>query len=128
MKVVNLREVASRCGETWSPVIVADVNDTMVKVARVEGEFVWHEHENEDEAFLVLQGELTISYQDHDVVLKAGDLHVVPRGTKHRPKADEDCLIALIEQNTTAHTGKAQTPMTCSLEEQRQAQVKAEPK
>ena len=106
--------------------IIADVNDTMVKVARGEGEFVWHEHEREDDAFLVLQGELTISYQDHDILLKAGDFHVVPRGAKHRPKAEEECLIALIEQNTTAHTGKTQTPMTRSLEEQRQTRLKTE--
>ena len=126
MKVTNLRQAASNCRETWSPMIIADVNDTMVKVARVEGEFVWHEHEREDEAFLVLQGELTISYQDHDVLLKVGDFHVVPRGVKHRPKAEEECLIALIEQNTTAHTGKTQTPMTRSLEEQRQTRLKTE--
>lgn len=128
MTVVNLREAASNCHETWSPMIVADVNDTMVKVARVDGEFVWHEHEHEDEAFLVLQGELTISYQDHDVLLKAGDFHVVPRGVKHRPKAKEECLIALIEQNTTAHTGKVQTPMTRSLEQQRRASEYTESK
>ena len=128
MTVVNLREAASNCHETWSPMIVADVNDTLVKVARVDGEFVWHEHEHEDEAFLVLQGELTISYQDHDVLLKAGDFHVVPRGVKHRPKAEEECLIALIEQNTTAHTGKVQTPMTRSLEQQRRASEYTESK
>lgn len=121
MTPINLRVAASCCPDTWSPIIVADVNSTAVKVARVQGEFVWHDHEFEDEAFLVLQGSLTIRYRDREVILNAGDLHVVPRGVPHCPVAEEECLIALIEQNTTAHTGELDTPMTRSHAQQRLA-------
>lgn len=119
MSVINLESKASSLKETWAPLIVADVNNTAIKVARVCGEFVWHEHEHEDEAFLILKGQLTILYEDKEVVLNTGDLHVVPKGTRHCPKATSDCLIALIELNTTAHTGKLQSTLTRSLEQQR---------
>lgn len=123
MTVSNLREAAAACQELWSPRVIADINNTAVKVARIEGEFVWHSHEQEDEAFLVLSGELTIRYRDRDdVVLAAGDLHVVPRGIEHCPHAPEECLIVLIEQNSTAHTGKVQSALTRSIEEQRGSQ------
>ena len=85
MKPINLEDAASSCPDKWSPVIVADVNSTAIKVARVQGEFVWHDHEFEDEAFLVLQGTLTIRYKDHEVILNAGELHVVPRGNVALP-------------------------------------------
>ncbi len=120
MTPINLRAAAASCPETWSPIIVADVNSTAVKVARVHGEFVWHDHEYEDEAFLVLQGSLTIRYRDHEVTLNAGDLHVVPRGVPHCPVAKQECLIALIEHSTTAHTGKLETTVTRSNAQQRQ--------
>lgn len=121
MSPINLRTIAASCPDTWSPIIVADVNSTAIKVARVQGEFVWHDHEFEDEAFLVLQGSLTIRYEDHEVILNAGDLHVVPRGVPHCPVAKEECLIALIEQNSTAHTGKLETARTRSNAQQRHA-------
>lgn len=121
MTPINLRTVAASCPDTWSPIIVADVNSTAIKVARVQGEFVWHDHEFEDEAFLVLQGSLTIRYEDHEVILSAGDLHVVPRGVSHCPVAEEECLIALVEQNSTAHTGKLETTRTRSNAQQRHA-------
>ena len=121
MTPINLRKTAASCPDTWSPIIVADVNSTAIKVARVHGEFVWHDHEFEDEAFLVLQGSLTIRYEDHEVILNAGDLHVVPRGVSHCPVAEDVCLIALIEQNSTAHTGKVETKRTRSIAQQRRA-------
>jgi mannose-6-phosphate isomerase-like protein (cupin superfamily) len=124
MEPINLEVAASSCRDMWSPIIVADVNSTAIKVARVQGEFVWHDHEFEDEAFLVLQGSLTIRYEDHEVTLNAGDLHVVPRGVSHCPVAEEECLIALIEQDSTAHTGKLKTTRTRSNAQQRNAAKK----
>lgn len=118
--VTNLIEAAQSREETWSPRVVAEANGTLVKVARVEGEFVWHDHANEDEVFIVLNGELTIAYEDRDdVVLGVGDIHVVPKGVRHCPKASEECLIALIEPASTAHTGSEVTALTKSLDEQR---------
>ena len=120
MSVVNLEDEAAARPDAWSPRIVAEVSGTAVKVARVEGRFVWHEHANEDEAFLVMRGSLRIEYEDRDAVtLGPGDLHVVPAGVRHHPIADEACLVALIEPMTTAHTGAKVTSRTKSLAEQR---------
>ena len=119
MTVVNLEREAAARPDTWSPRVVADVSGTFVKVARIEGDFVWHHHANEDEAFLVLKGQLTIRYEDRgDVTLGPGDLHVVLAGVRHNPRATGECLIALIEPKATAHTGDVVTPRTRSSVEQ----------
>ena len=119
MSVVNLAREAAARPDTWSPRIVAEVSGTLVKVARVAGDFVWHDHAGEDEAFLVLSGTLTLRYEDRDdVTLRAGDLHVVPAGVRHAPRADAECLIALIEPASTAHTGEVISERTRSLAEQ----------
>ena len=104
---VNLAEAAAALTETWSPKVVGRVNDHLAKVAKLEGEFVWHSHAEEDELFLVLSGALVIRYRDRpDAHLKAGDLHIVPRGVEHNPLAEETCLILLLEPEATAHTGE----------------------
>ena len=116
---VHLLEAARALQDHWSPRVVARVNDHYVKVAKLQGEFVWHAHADEDELFLVLQGALRIDYRDRPaVLLTAGSLHVVPRGVQHFPVAQEECLIALIETVTTRHTGEVETARTRSLDEQ----------
>ncbi len=116
---VPLLSAALELQDYWSPKIVAQVNDQFVKVAKLRGEFVWHSHEQEDELFLVLRGELKIRYEnDRTVTLSAGSLHVVPRGVLHNPLAEEDCWIALIETVTTKHTGEVDTPFTKSIGDQ----------
>ena len=120
MTVRNLPEAAAARPGTWSPLIVGEVSGTAVKVARLEGRFVWHEHADEDEGFLVLKGALRIEYEDRPhVTLHEGDLHVVPAGVRHHPVADEECLVALIEPMTTAHTGAEATARTKRLADQR---------
>ena len=120
MSVVDLAREAAARPDTWSPRIVADVSGTAVKVARLEGRFVWHDHAGEDEAFLVLRGSLRIEYEDREAVtLGPGELHVVPAGARHRPVADEACLVALIEPMTTAHTGAEVTSRTRTIAQQR---------
>ena len=115
----NLLEAASRLTDHWSPKVVGQVNNQYVKVARLLGEFVWHQHDDEDELFHVLQGKLRIEIKDQPTVhLSAGDFCVIPRGTLHNPIADEECLIALIETVTTQHTGNTQTPRTRSIDDQ----------
>jgi len=117
--VVNLEAEAEKLQETWSPRVVGRVNDQYVKVAKLQGEFTWHRHEDEDELFLVLRGALTIRYRDRDdVALSAGDVHVVPRGVLHNPMAVEECWIALVETVTTQHTGDTVDPRTRSIAEQ----------
>lgn len=110
--VVNLANKAEGVDALWSPRIVARLNDYDVKVARIEGEFVWHSHPDTDEAFLVLAGELRIELRDGSVVLGPGDLYVVPRGVEHRPVADRECRIALIEPTGTVNTGDVGGPRT----------------
>jgi len=105
--------------EYWSPKVVARVNDQYVKVAKLRGQFVWHDHANEDELFFVVRGRLKIEYEGGRFVeLPAGSMHVVPRGTMHHPVADEECWVVLIEPVQTKHTGDVDTPFTKSIEEQ----------
>lgn len=115
---MNLRREAAGLNELWSPRVVAQVNDQYVKVAKVRGELTWHRHEHEDELFLVLDGRLTIDYEDHSVELGAGDVHVVPRNTLHFPHCEQECLLALVESVTTRHTGDVVSEQTRSLAEQ----------
>ena len=115
---LNLRQEAATLQDYWSPRILAQVNDQYVKVAKLKGDLTWHKHDEEDELFLVLEGELRIEYEDRVVTLGAGDFHVVPRGTMHNPVCEEECLIALIETVTTKHTGDTQTAKTKTIDEQ----------
>ena len=106
---VNLAAQFRRFEDHWSPKIVARVNDYDVKVVKVQGEFVWHQHDETDELFLVTAGRLRIQLQDRDdVVLGAGELFVVPRGVRHRPVADEETHLLLLEPRGTVNTGDAE--------------------
>lgn len=104
--------------DLWSPRVVARVNDHFLKVARVKGAFVWHQHDAEDELFLVVRGKLRIQFEDGDVELGEGECVVVPRGVRHNPIADEECWIALFEPASTAHTGDAATDRARSIADQ----------
>lgn len=105
--------------EHWSPKVLARVNDQYVKVAKVRGELVWHSHAGEDELFYVVRGNLRIEYEGERVVhLHEGSMHVVPRGVRHNPVADEECWIVLIEPVTTKHTGDVESPLTKSIAQQ----------
>ena len=118
LKVVNLKAAAGELEEQWSPRVVAQVAEHYVKVAKVQGEFVWHAHEGEDELFLVLKGSLRIQMEEGEVTLAAGDIFVVPAGVRHNPVADEECWLALIEPAHTKHTGDVVTDRTRSIDEQ----------
>ena len=117
----NLLQAATDLTDLWSPKVIAQVNDQYVKVAKLQGEFVWHKHDHEDELFQVLRGSMRIQIENQpDVTLSTGDICVIPRGTLHNPIAEQECWIALIETVTTQHTGDTQTPRTRSIEEQLQ--------
>ena len=107
MEKVNLADKFSRIFEHWSPKIVAELDDYEVKLAKVEGEFVWHSHADTDEFFLVHRGELTIEMRQQSVTLRAGEFFVVPRGVEHRPLAAAECEIVMIEAAGTLNTGEA---------------------
>ncbi len=104
---INLRAELAAFGDHWSPRVVAELNDYQFKVAKVQGEFVWHRHAATDEAFLVLEGELTLEFRDGSVRLAEGELYVVPKGVEHRPVAASECHILLIEPRGVVNTGDA---------------------
>lgn len=106
---VRLAEKLAAFDERWSPRIVAGFNGHDVMVVKVEGPFVWHKHDDTDDFFLVLKGRLTIELRDGAVELGPGDLYVVPAGVEHRPVAEEECHILLIEPAGTPNTGDAAT-------------------
>jgi mannose-6-phosphate isomerase-like protein (cupin superfamily) len=114
---INLDERFSRFTEQWSPKVIARLNDYEVKLVRVQGEFVWHTHDDTDELFLVTDGELTIQLRDRDVLLRAGELFVVPRGVEHCPRADGEVRALLLEPTDVVNTGDAGGPMTASCHE-----------
>lgn len=109
---VNLAEKFGRFTDQWSPKIVADLNDSHVKLAKVQGEFVWHQHADEDELFIVVRGELTIELRDGRVTLGPGELIVIPKGVEHRPVAREEVHLMLIEPKSIRHTGDVVTERT----------------
>jgi mannose-6-phosphate isomerase-like protein (cupin superfamily) len=116
MTKVNLRDKLTRFDARWSPKIVAEMNDYHVKVVKVQGEFVWHTHDETDELFLVLKGRLTIKQRDGDVTLEEGELYVVPRGVEHMPVAENECHILLLEPAGTINTGDAGGERTAQAE------------
>lgn len=116
--VASPAKLASALTERWSPRVIAELDDAYVKVARIEGVFGWHAHENEDELFFVLRGNLHIDMEGGAVDLAEGDLFVVPKGVRHNPVAQEECLIMLIERKSTLHTGDVVNERTRSLDEQ----------
>jgi mannose-6-phosphate isomerase-like protein (cupin superfamily) len=104
---IDLKAKLAQIDELWSPRVIAELNDYQFKLAKLEGEFVWHKHDDTDEAFLVIDGELNIELRDRVVALSGGDLFVVPRGIEHRPVAPRECSVLLIEPRGTLNTGDA---------------------
>ena len=106
-RAINLREKLAKIGEQWSPRVVAEMNDYQFKLVKLQGEFVWHDHKDTDEVFLVLAGEMQIGFRDRDVTLKAGEMFVVPRGVEHITRAARECHAMLIEPRGVPNTGDA---------------------
>jgi len=102
---VNLAEKLAAFQEHWSPKIVGSLNDCFVKLVKLEGEFVWHHHEAEDELFLVIKGSLLIKLRDRDIQLREGEFVIIPRGAEHLPIAEEEVHVLLLEPKTTLNTG-----------------------
>lgn len=105
MHKVNLEEAFARFDERWSPKIAGEINDMHLKLVKLEGAFVWHRHEHEDELFLVTKGSFVMRFRDRDVKVEAGEFLIVPRGVEHCPVADETCEVVLLEPKTTLNTG-----------------------
>lgn len=117
-EVVSPKQIAAGLTELWSPRVIAELDDSYVKVAKVQGTLAWHSHEDEDELFHILKGSLTIEMEDRTVVLREGDVFVVPKGVRHNPIAEHECLLMLIEKKTTLHTGAEVSDRTRSVSDQ----------
>lgn len=119
MKAVNIARSLDAVQQHWTPKVIGEVNDQYVKVAKLQGSLMWHKHDDEDELFWVVRGNLKIELEGQDSVrLAAGEFFVVPKGVLHNPVADEECWIVLIEPKSTRHTGDVVTERTRSIEEQ----------
>jgi mannose-6-phosphate isomerase-like protein (cupin superfamily) len=105
MQVVNLAQKFELFNEQWSPKIVGELNDAYVKLAKLQGEFVWHRHEHEDEMFLVIKGQLQIRLRDRDLWINSGEFVIIPKGVEHCPVAEAEVQVMLLEPKSTLNTG-----------------------
>ena len=109
---INFEEKLAKFSEHWSPKIVAQMNDYHFKLVKFQGEFVWHNHADTDEVFIVLDGEMAIDFRDGRVDLKTGEMLIVPKGVEHKPLAEDECKILLVEPAGTINTGDAGGELT----------------
>jgi mannose-6-phosphate isomerase-like protein (cupin superfamily) len=116
MEKVNLAQKFNLFQEHWQPKIVGDLNDSYIKLAKLKGEFIWHYHEDEDELFLVVKGQLVIKLRSGDITLDEGEFVIIPRGVEHMPVAQEEVQILLIEPKTTLNTGNVENERTTADE------------
>ena len=112
MEKINLAAKLSLFSEHWTPKVIAEMNDYQFKLAKVHGEFVWHQHEETDETFIILDGELKIEFRNRIMHLSAGEMVVVPKGVEHRPVAENECHILLIEPKGVVNTGGEEGELT----------------
>jgi len=109
---INLAAKLAQFSEHWSPRVVAELNDYQFKVVKLQGEFVWHAHQETDEAFIVIDGEMEIGFRDGDVRLRAGEMYVVPKGVEHITRASSECHALIIEPRGVLNTGDAGGALT----------------
>ena len=112
MQPINLAQKFSQFNGHWSPKIVGELNGQHVKLAKVKGEFVWHDHRDEDELFFVVKGTLRIEFRDKTITLNEGEMLIVPRGVEHNPVADEEVWLMLFEPADIKHTGEVEDERT----------------
>jgi len=116
VKKINLKDKLLKFSEHWSPRIIAEMNDYQFKLAKIKGEFVWHDHKDTDEVFIVIEGTMSIEFRDGIVDLGEGELCVVPKGVEHKPYAENECKIMLVEPRGVVNTGDAESEFTASNE------------
>jgi mannose-6-phosphate isomerase-like protein (cupin superfamily) len=104
---INLAQKSALLTEHWQPRVIAELNDYQLKIAKIEGDFIWHDHPQTDEAFIVLEGELRIDFRDGSVLIRPGEMFVVPKGVEHKPFAATEVKMMMIEPRGTVNTGEA---------------------
>ena len=112
MEVVNIKEKFTLFTEQWSPKIIGQLNGQDVKLAKLQGEFVWHDHKNEDELFYIMKGRLQIEFRDKMITLHEGDMLIIPKGVEHKPIAKEEVWVLLFEPSNIKHTGDVEHEFT----------------
>ena len=112
IRVVNIAEKLGRFQEQWQPKIVGELNESYVKLVKLQGEFVWHHHDAEDEFFLVVKGSLRMRLRDRDLMVRPGEFIIIPRGVEHLPVADEEVHVLLFEPKSTLNTGNVSNERT----------------
>ena len=118
MSKVNFGEKLSKFSEQWTPKVIAEMNDYQFKLVKIEGEFVWHDHHDTDEAFIVIEGSMSIDFDDGSSVdLNEGEMYVVPMGVRHRPRAEAECRVMLVEPKGVVNTGDSDSELTAPNDE-----------
>ena len=112
MKVVNVNQKFDLFSDHWSPRIIGQLNGQDVKIAKIKGEFIWHNHKDEDELFYIIKGSLKIDFEDGMRTLNEGDMLIIPKGVEHKPIAEEEVWVMLFEPQGTKHTGDIQHELT----------------
>lgn len=112
MEKVNLAEKFDLFNDHWSPKVIGELNGQTVKLAKIKGEFIWHDHAAEDELFLIIKGKLKIEFRDKTVELNEGEMLIIPKGVEHKPVAEEEVLLMLVEPIGTKHTGEVKHELT----------------
>ncbi len=114
MDKINLKEKLSKFSDHWSPKVIAEMNDYQFKLVKIQGEFVWHNHDDTDETFIVIEGEMKIEFKNETVELSEGDMFVVPKGVEHKPWAENECKVMIIEPRGVVNTGNSEGDLTAS--------------
>jgi|TARA_B110000914_G_scaffold148946_1_gene130551 mannose-6-phosphate isomerase-like protein (cupin superfamily) len=112
MKKINLKNKFNLFNDHWNPRIIGEMNGQDIKIAKVKGEFIWHNHKNEDELFLIIKGTLKIQFLDKTIELNEGEILIVPKGIEHKPIAEKEVWLLLFEPNSTKHTGDIKSNIT----------------
>tara|TARA_B100000676_G_C17979549_1_gene788152 strand:+ start:798 stop:1157 length:360 start_codon:yes stop_codon:yes gene_type:complete len=114
MEKVNFTKKFSKFTEHWSPKVIAEMNDYQFKLVKIKGDFVWHNHVDTDEAFIVLEGSMFIEFENEVLKLNEGEMYVVPKGVHHKPYATDECKVMLVEPKGVRNTGNATSELTAS--------------
>ena len=111
---INLEEKLSKFSDHWSPKVIAEMNDYQFKLVKIQGDFVWHHHDDTDEVFIVIEGTMNIEFENETVELNEGDMYVVPKGVEHKPYAEEECKVMIVEPRGVVNTGNTEGDLTAS--------------
>lgn len=111
-KAINLEQKLSLFNEQWQPKVIAEMNDYQFKLVKLEGDFIWHDHQDTDETFIVIEGKLQIDFRDGEVHLSAGEMFVIPKGVEHKPFAEKEVKVMLIEPRGVLNTGHESSDIT----------------